>query len=189
MKLIFYLLLYLYTSLPIKTAAQASLAFSIKTIENRTIDIAKTIKTRKATVFIFLMPDCPLCEYYTLSLKKLQADYQPKNVDFYLVFAGTLFSKDEIKTYLTKYDLRFTAILDEEKKLANLLNAEVTPQAIVINSSFKRSYTGKIDNWITENRQHRTRVTEFYLADALQAALHDKPVPIAATQAIGCFIQ
>ena len=190
MKPNFYLLFYLlYTASITKSVAQIAVTFPLKTIENKTIDIAKTIQTRKATVFIFLMPDCPLCEYYTLPLKKLQTEYQVKNIDFYLVFAGTLFSTDEIKTYLTKYDLRFQVLLDDQKKLANLLNAQVTPQAVLITSNFRCGYTGKIDNWITENRQHRTNVTHFYLADALQAVLHNKPAPISTTQAIGCFIQ
>ena len=169
--------------------AQNELSFPIKTLDNRRIDLAKTLPQRKATVFVFLMPDCPLCEYYTGALKKLQTEYAAKNIDFYLVFAGTLFSTKEIDSYLKKYNLNFSIILDTEKRLARIVGAEVTPQAVVVNAQFKRLYNGKIDNWITENRQHRTLVTEFYLADALQGIANNVNIKTPFTQAIGCFIQ
>ncbi len=169
--------------------AQNELAFFVKTFENKSLDLAKILPQKKATVFVFLMPDCPLCEYYAANLKKMQTEYGAKNIDFYLVFAGTLFPKNEIAAYLKKYDLQFSVILDDEKRLARILGAEVTPQAIVVNNTFQRIYNGKIDNWITENRQHRTLVTEHYLRSALQAIIHDKPIKTPFTTAVGCFIQ
>ena len=169
--------------------AQNDLFFPVKTLDNKTIDLAKTLPQHKATVFVFLMPDCPLCEYYTGALKKLQTEYAAKNINFYLVFAGTLFSTKEIDAYLKKYNLNFTAILDTEKRLARILGAEVTPQVIVVNAQFKRIYNGKIDNWITENRQHRTLVTEFYLADALLAIVNNDTIKTPFTRSVGCFIQ
>ncbi len=185
----FYILFFINILFLNTNIAQNDLTFPVKTIEDKTLDLAKTLPQKKASVFVFLMPDCPLCEYYAGSLKKMQNEYAAKNIDFYLVFAGTLFPKNEIEAYLKKYDLHFTVILDNEKKLARVLGAEVTPQAIVIGNKFKIIYNGKIDNWITANRQHRTLVTEYYLLDALQAVLTNKTIKTPFTEAVGCFIQ
>jgi thiol-disulfide isomerase/thioredoxin len=164
-------------------------AFAVKTLDNKSIDLAKAIPQNTASVFVFLMPDCPLCENYTLSLKKLEKEYIGKKVQFYLVFSGTLFTKAEIEAYLQEFSLKFMVIHDTSMRLARILGAEVTPQAVVVNAKFKRLYNGKIDNWIAENRQHRTVVTAFYLEAALREILENKPVSIPYTQPVGCFIQ
>ncbi len=172
-----------------KSIAQMNVTGLVKTIDNRVIDLTKTIPQSKATVFVFLMPDCPLCEYYTVSLKQLQTNYAEQNVNFYLVFSGALFSKKEIDFYLKSNNMNFEVILDTEKRLARILGAEVTPQAIIISRFFKILYSGKIDNWMTEDRQHRTKVTEFYLSDALRNIMANRAVLKSYTQPIGCFIQ
>ncbi|MEY4925894.1 MAG: hypothetical protein RI894_330 [Bacteroidota bacterium] len=194
MKIVTHIALFLFRSFILsafflsKSNAQNNLEFSVKTSDNHSIDLSKAITQNKATVFVFLMPDCPLCEYYTASLKKLQKQYAPKKIYFYVVFAGTLFSKKEIDLFLTQNKMNFTTIYDNEKRLARILGATVTPQAVIISSNFKRLYTGKIDNWMTADRQHRTTVTDFYLSDALRNIVANKSVAITYTEPIGCFI-
>jgi hypothetical protein len=43
---------------------------------------------KKAAIFVFLAPDCPLSQNYTLTLNNLAKDFEPKGIGFYGVFSG-----------------------------------------------------------------------------------------------------
>jgi len=45
--------------------------------------VASFLQDKKAAVFVFLAPDCPLSQSYTLTLNNLAEDFEPKRVGFY----------------------------------------------------------------------------------------------------------
>ena len=65
-------------------------------------------ETRKytASVFVFLLPDCPACENYTGTLNKLSERYKSKGIQFFGVFPD--FTKaSEIDQFKATYKVRF----------------------------------------------------------------------------------
>ncbi len=147
------------------------------------------LKKNKASVVIFLQPECPFCNSYAKTLRHLDSVFNSKDVKMYGVMAGTNFSDSELAAYRDDHHLKFMFLLDPEFVLTKQLKASITPQAFLIDSKGKVIYHGMIDNWGYEIGKTRAHATEFYLTDAMNNFLEGKPVSPDSTKAIGCYIQ
>src|ERR1051326_9028459 len=150
---------------------------------------ACVIKKDKASAFIFLSPDCPLSQKYSLIINDAVNSYADKKIAFYLVFSGKLYSDDEIKKFLSEYDLHAEAIKDGDKQLASALSASVTPEVFLLDPSGKKLYSGAIDNWFSDVSTKRETITEHYLADAIDSFLAGASIKIPETKPTGCIIE
>jgi peroxiredoxin len=144
---------------------------------------------KKATVFYYLAPECPLCINYSKNIREIAAEFEPKGVQFYGVFPGKLYSKEEIESYLSEYQVTIPILLDANYELAKAMKAKITPEVFVYDAQARLKYQGKIDNWIVKLGKKRTVVTEFYLTDALNAILEGTAIPVTQTEAVGCLIE
>ena len=144
---------------------------------------------KKAAVFVFLAPDCPFSQNYTLTLNDLQAQFAADSVAFYGVVAGTGFRKAEIDEFAQAYKIAFPVLPDRNFALADFFHAMKTPEAFVVNSRADLIYKGAIDNWAADFGRHRRTITEHYLLDALNSWIRGDEVPIKETEAVGCFIE
>jgi peroxiredoxin len=147
------------------------------------------LQKNKATVFIFLSPECPLCQSYSLTLNNLNKQYSNKGVQMIGVIPGQDFSEAEVNTYKRKYKISFPIYYDRQLRLTKYFNANITPQAFVVDKNEKLRYNGRIDNWAYELGKKRSVITEHDLKDALSALILNKPIQINQTKAIGCFIE
>lgn len=145
--------------------------------------------TSELTVFLFLSPECPLCENYSATLKVLRSEFDEEEVAFVGIFSGEWYSKEEITTFLARYQPPVTPILDPGFRLQQFFSATVTPEAVVTNDQGEILYQGKIDNWIVSLGKKRTVVNQYYLRDALRSLLEGRNPEIAKTEPIGCFIE
>lgn len=148
-----------------------------------------SIRKNKAAVFIFLSPECPLCQSYTLTINNFQKKYQLQNIPFYCVFSGRLYSQKEIADFKIKYKMQTVFIFDEENIISKQFGANVTPEAFVLSSQGNKIYSGSIDNWAYTVGSKRTIITEFYLRDALDAVIKNTPIKVKYVKAVGCLIQ
>jgi thiol-disulfide isomerase/thioredoxin len=151
--------------------------------------VASFLLNKKAGVFVFLAPDCPLSQSYTLTLNNLAKEFAPKGVGFYGVFSGDAISKIAMDEFVATYHVSFPVMLDPEAKIADFFGATKTPEAFLTDSTGHTLYKGAIDNWAPELGQHRTVVTQHYLNDALESVETGKPVVVKETKAVGCFIE
>lgn len=140
-------------------------------------------------VFIFLSPECPLCENYSATLKQLRTEFEEDRVAFVGIFSGEWYSREEITAFLARYQPPVTPVLDPGYQLQQLFSATVTPEVVVTNQEGRILYQGKIDNWIVSLGKKRTVVNQYYLRDALRSLLNGLPPEIAKTEPIGCFIE
>ncbi len=189
MKSILLLLIFLFNGFGINAQIINTTNLSaLKTINGITFN-PDELKKSKASVFIFLSPECPLCQKYTLSIKEIEKEYKEKGVAFYYVFPGTYYSKKIINRFLIKYGLKSTAFLDPDLKVTKSFAALITPEVFLLNQKHELVYSGKIDNWYEDIGKRRTVITEHYLTDALDDQQKGNEVKIKKTQAVGCFIQ
>lgn len=141
------------------------------------------------TVFVFLSPECPLCENYSATLKTLRSEVDPTRVAFIGIFSGEWYSREEITGFLARYQPPVTPILDPAYQLQQHFSATVTPEVVVTNREGEVMYQGKIDNWIVSLGKKRTVVNQYYLRDALRSLLSGEQPVISNTEPIGCFIE
>jgi hypothetical protein len=149
------------------------------------VRISDYLKDKPAAVFVFLAPDCPLSQNYTLTLNNLRTQFQASGMESYAVFE----SDAGVDDFVSTYKLTLPVIRDRDFRLADFFGAMKTPEVFAVDSAGKLFYKGAIDNWAPELGQHRTVITEHYLLDALNAFLQHKDIPVKETKAVGCFIE
>ena len=158
-----------------------------------------TLSAQGPVVFTFLATECPVAQRYTMRLKRLHAEFAPQNTTFVAVYANENDSEDDVRNYVVKagYPLKrdevgnlagvdvglFHVVKDTTGKLARVLGATMTPQAVLIDTTRTVRYRGPID----DNR-YEPRVKHHYLQDALLATHTDTPISVQETPAFGCTI-
>ena len=138
-------------------------------------------------VVVFLSPECPLCQNYTLPLNELQKKYAGK-VELSGVVPGKAYSAAEVKAFTSKCHVAFPVTIDSSKNLSSSLKATVTPEVFLLGPDKKVLYHGSIDNWIKDLGMQSARPTVFYLQDAIDQSLAHQPVRIPYNKPVGCLI-
>lgn len=164
------------------------LSLKLQDIEGLSYSL-NSLKNNKASVIIFLSPDCPLCQNYALTIKQMQEEFEKQGIKFYGIFPGTWYSVKDIKKFKSDYKLNINMLLDEKKALSHLLKATVTPEAVIINADGKIVYQGRIDNWMYAAGKKRTVITKHELKDALEDIVNNKVISITKTEPVGCLIE
>lgn len=142
-----------------------------------------------ASVLFFILPDCPISNRYAPEIGRLTAEYQAKRIRFYLVYVDPSTNAKEIAAHLGEYKLPdIPAIHDAAHLLVSAVGASITPEVAVIGQRSEILYRGRIDNLYEALGKPRRNVTEHDLRNALDAILQNRKVPVARTQAIGCYI-
>ena len=144
-------------------------------------------KHQEYYLFIFLSPECPLCQNYSKNLNELFAEYKYK-IAFYGIIPGKAYSAAEVKKFSELYKVKFDLLFDKSFQLAKLLQATTTPQVFLVDKKNEIVYSGRIDNWATSLGVKRAFVTDHYLEDAIFASVNNIPVKIKLTNPVGCLI-
>ena len=151
--------------------------------------VASFLQNKKAGVFVFLAPDCPLSQNYTLTLNNLEKEFNTNGISFYGVFSGGAITSQAMDDFAATYHLSFPVMLDADSRIGDFFGATATPEAFLTDPNGHVIYKGAIDNWAPELGQHRAVITQHYLYDALDSVRANKPVQMKETQAVGCFIE
>ena len=138
-------------------------------------------------VVLFFSPTCPICERSVVVLNKLISEFEDE-VSFYLVFPAKYYKKREIKSFVKVNELGGILLIDRKMQVAQNYGAKVTPQAFLIDSSFEKLYSGKIDDKYN-SLGINTQVNKAYLKEAISAHLNNEEINIAETNPIGCIIE
>ena len=163
-------------------------SISLSAVDHTSFPLAN-LAEKKASVIIFLQPECPFCNSYGKTLRQLDSVYSQRGIKFIGVVAGKNYPEQEISDFKQKNKLPFTLLLDPDFILKKQLNATTTPEAFLVDNSGKTLYRGLIDNWAYEIGKVRPMVTEHYLTDAADAFLENKKIATDSTKAIGCYIE
>ncbi len=142
-----------------------------------------SININKNTLaFIFLNPECPICQKYQGSFSQF------KNDSVIYVFPGKI-SRSSILAF-AKYDSipKHQIVIDETYQLANLLGAKTTPQAIITKNG-QIVYSGLIDDRFVALGSARSNAHTNYIRNALNSLLKNDKVVVSKTEPVGCFIE
>lgn len=142
----------------------------------------------KARVYLFLSPECPLCQNYTLVLNNLYTKYKVLGVEMIGIVSSKSFNNIDVKEFTNKYNIHFPLLLNNNL-LAKYFDASITPETIVTDSLGNKIYQGRIDNWAYDIGKKRKQATVFDLNDALDFFIKNQKRPFYRTKAIGCFIE
>lgn len=143
------------------------------------------VKKKSNTVIVFLSPECPLCKNYIPLLNKLKDSYPGLNIVG--LIPGKSYSLRGLREFYQQYNIKFNLYIDYEKKAANALKANTTPEAFLIDTKGAIRYRGLIDNWAINLGVKRKIITNHYLEDAIKD-LANQSFQYKETVAVGCLI-
>jgi peroxiredoxin len=145
------------------------------------------LKTKKATVVLFLGTECPINNAYAPTLIDLHKRYDGQGVAFLGVNSNQQDTAAQIKAHATKHNLPFPVLKDDGNKIADAFEAVRTPEAFLLDADRKIVYRGRIDDRFGVGYQ-RPRATRQDLAVAIDELLAGKTVSTAVTSVEGCKI-
>jgi thiol-disulfide isomerase/thioredoxin len=144
---------------------------------------------QKGFVFLFLAPDCPLCQGYMPKIDSLASRFQGDSLSFFAVFPSKLYSDAEINQFVKDYTIPFAVLRDPDLQLSHFLKASITPEVVVLDRHGEPLYCGRIDNWAWEIGRTRIAATEHDLEQVLLAIQHGRAMPFHTLPAVGCSIE
>jgi hypothetical protein len=89
-----------------------------------------------------------------------------------------------VRSHAKEHGFGFTILKDPDNRIADKLQASVTPEIYVLNSALELLYHGRIDD-----NSRGTAITSKDLRKALDEILDGKPVSVTRTKAFGCSIK
>lgn len=145
------------------------------------------LKTSPVVAIAFLGTECPLARLYGPRLQELSVRYADKGVRFVGVFSNVQDSLTEITAYRNKSGITFPMLIDSKQELADAVQAQRTPEIVVLDQARNVIYRGRIDDQYGIGVV-RQKPQQEYAALAIDALLAGKAPEIAATDAVGCLI-
>ena len=171
-------------------AAKASLAvgavapdFTLPDADGRAHTLA-SLKGKSGTLILFIATKCPVSNAYNARMQKLSEDFRAKGVNVVGVNSNAAESAAEVKQHAAEKGLTFTILKDAGNVVADRFDAQVTPEAYLLDASGKLVYHGRIDN-----SRNGDAITSSELRDAIEATLAGKPVEKTEVKAFGCSIK
>lgn len=155
-------------------------------LEDRRVDPFER-KDAKATVFLFMLSDCPVSNRYAPEIKRLYQKYSLQEVDFFLIYPDPSATVKDIRIHLDEYGHECDVLRDPQHKLVQLTRASITPEAVVFAPGQEMVYRGRIDDRFPKFGVSREPSTH-ELEDVLEALVQGTAVEFSTTEAIGCKI-
>lgn len=142
------------------------------------------------SLFVFVSPECPLCENYTKDFTALRQEFSKDSLLIYGVFSGEkLYTEKQILKFKSKYKLDMDFVLDKNYDIATYFKAEVTPECFLVDTEGSIVYSGKLDNWLGKLGRRRQYVSQYYVKDAINSIFNGDSIKVKHTEAIGCLLQ
>lgn len=158
----------------------------VTSINNKKIDSKYLHK--QYTIVTFFATACPLSQNYTLILNNLYHKYK-NEINFFCAFPGIDNKRKDLLAFKKKYMIPYPMIQDKGLNLTNILNATVTPEVFLLDSTGAIQYHGAIDNWVSKLGKTRKLKTISYLENAIIDVLQSKKPATGYINPIGCFIE
>lgn len=160
------------------------LAFDLRDIDGNRIQLTKQNQP-KLTVVCFLGTECPLAKLYASRLNQLDKEFP--GVSFIGVASNHQDSKQELLAYRDRHSVVFPIAKDQDNTVADLYEAQRTPEVFLLDNELQILYRGRIDDQYQPGLAKST-TTRDDLQIAITEAIAGKPVSMPITEPLGCLI-
>ena len=151
---------------------------------------SETAKCDSLTVYVFLLDECVISQFYTPLLTEYYEEYKGQKVGFIGYFPNPASNPNRIDAFAKTYKIDFPLKQDHDKELTRKFGVTVTPEvAVWDHKSETLLYRGRIDDSYVRVGKRKYHPQHSDLKDIIEDWLKGKsPEKTVETQAIGCFI-
>ena len=150
-------------------------------------NLKKLSNDKKFKTIFFLDPECPMCVSYSVYINDIYEKFK-NDIDFIIIYPSRSMSMDKIKNFEKKYKFNIASVVDSDLVMTNYLDARITPECFLVDTSYKVLYSGLINDW-AKDLGKTGPINNNYLESAITNILSNKKIDIKKTNAIGCIIQ
>ena len=142
------------------------------------------------TVYVFLLDECLISQYFTPELTRLHVTYKKEGVGFIGLFPNSISSAERIRDFATDYHISFPMEGDYDYKWTKKFKITVTPEVAVWDHDTERLiYRGRIDDSYVRVGKRKLHPQHHDLEAIIESWIDGSvPEQLTETQAIGCFI-
>ena len=149
-----------------------------------------SVKGETGTLVIFSCNTCPFVVAWEDRYPQVAKIANDNNVGLMLVNSNHLKrdgddSKKAMKAHAEAKSYKWPYLVDNESKLANAYGAMTTPHVFLFDKNDKLVFIGAID----DNYKDASKVSAFYLKDAMTALAQGSEIAQKVTRATGCSIK
>jgi len=149
------------------------------------------IKSKTATVIMFLCNHCPYVKHIQNELASLVKEYQAKGISFAGISSNDIISypddsPDMMKEVAEEVGFTFPYLYDESQDAARAYRAACTPEFYVFDKDLSLVYHGQFDN---SRPSLEIPVSGREIRNALDNLIAGKPVEEKQIPSIGCSIK
>lgn len=138
-------------------------------------------------VLAFLGTECPLAKLYAPRLNQLANEYKDRGVAFLGIHSNRQDSMAEIAAYAKQHALTFPMLKDAGNVVADMYQAERTPEVVVLDEARQIRYRGRVDDQYVVGLS-RDKPEREDLREALEDLLAKREVRVPSTRPMGCLI-
>lgn len=145
----------------------------------------------RAVVLLFAASDCPISNRYLPQMRRLQSEFGPRHVAFWVVYPNPGDTAGVIRQHQADYGKIAREIRDPDHALVKMAHAKITPEAAVFvpaGHGLREVYLGRIDNRYIDFGRQRPHATRHDLQNAISAVLQGRPAPPPDGPPVGCFL-
>jgi hypothetical protein len=139
-------------------------------------------------VWVFTTTECPIANRYVPEIKRLAERFAPQGVKFTMVYPVPSDSDAMVREHVAKFQIELPFTRDPGFAMVKATGVTVAPEAAVLDELGRVIYRGRIDDRFVDFGKERPAPTTRDLESALQAAVAGRPVPVAETRAVGCYL-
>lgn len=147
----------------------------------------RLLAEHRLCLFIFHGCECPLVRQYADRLERLHREYRDHGVAVLGINSNAQDSPTKIARFVRETGVTFPILKDPGSRVADLLSATRTPEALLVSNRGHVIYRGRIDDQYGVGYR-RPAIANAYVEEAIEAWLAQKPIPNASNEPVGCLI-
>jgi len=149
----------------------------------------------RATVWLFISTDCPICNGYQPEIERLRMRFAPRGIEFVGVYAEVPLERSEMEAHVARYGMKYPVRIDTDRAIQQRLGARMVPEVVVTAGGPESSgnpaaflYRGRIDDQWPERGSRRPSATVHDLERALEAIVAGQHPAVRTTTPVGCVL-
>ncbi len=157
--------------------------FTVNNYDGKEYNLDKALESGYV-VIMFWSAECPYVQPFNDRINNYVNEYNGKGVTFWAVNSNSTESVQRVEEHAKEHNYVFPVLKDNDNSVADLFEANRTPEVFVLGKDRTILYHGRIDD-----NSYADKVTSTDLKNALNELVSGKEISVKTTKSFGCTIK